>query len=289
MAVTSPPHRLQASPTGSFDGEQTPAQALIEEARRRARRRRWGYAAAVIGVVGALAVTLIGPGGPSEQLPAAPAEPAALPLGVPSPTADPAGASTLVTSFVQIHVGYAYVYADGQVIWYRETPLVPDAPSSNADPSGIRRLDRPRTRTLTPKQVVVGEVPDHLWVEPTSEVWTDSDYAVCLQRAYHDGRGWELSNDPVGLDVLPVATAAQLAQARPVPPPTGTAEAEPGCFFLLPGTVRSVLGMEEAADPGVDDIPGIVPVGVASGDESESVLLWVRQVLPHGEMLVFGG
>jgi len=66
---------------------------------------------------------------------------------------------------------------------------------------------------------------------------------------------------------------------RTTRPATPTPGASPTWIALAPAR-------EDVDDV---DIPSLVPVGLASGSEDESVLLWVHQVLPHGELLVFGG
>jgi hypothetical protein len=90
--------------------------------RRRRRTLRAASAVATAAIV-VLAVVATLPGGndrsvqtPLGSVPATPA-PAPTPLGAPLVQgADPA--STLLTSWSQFHVGYAFIYGDGRVLWY---------------------------------------------------------------------------------------------------------------------------------------------------------------------------
>ena len=94
-----------------------PGEALIKEAKQRARRRRLIYAGVAI-VVAAVAGTAFASWSsnaapPNDATPHVPA-PSAVPLGAPL-VVGPDASSTLLTSYGQFHVGYVFVYADGRV------------------------------------------------------------------------------------------------------------------------------------------------------------------------------
>jgi hypothetical protein len=107
-----------------------PGEALIEEAKQRARRRRLLYAGVAI-IVAAVAGTAVSSWSsdaapPNNATPPVPG-PSAVPLGAPL-VVGPDAASTLLTSWGQMHVGYVFVYADGRVIWEPDgAPVYADA------------------------------------------------------------------------------------------------------------------------------------------------------------------
>jgi hypothetical protein len=106
-----------------------PGEALIKEAKQRARRRRllYGGIAIIVAIIAGTAVSswstnAAPPTGATPPVPAPPAVPLGAPLVV-----GPDAASTLLTSWGQFHVGYVFVYADGRVIWEPDAPVYADA------------------------------------------------------------------------------------------------------------------------------------------------------------------
>jgi hypothetical protein len=122
----------------------------------------------------------------------------------------PDAASTLLTSWGQIHVGYAFVYADGRVIWYPDIGARVDADTQVTGAQRRRRdngvpapdgefryeaierhlsphgLELVRAGKLTPKEFLVSDFDDpdpqrreELWAEPTARVYEASTYAIC--------------------------------------------------------------------------------------------------------------
>src|SRR5262245_51508281 len=96
-----------------------PGEALIKEAKQRARRRRflYGCGALLVAIAGFAAFSSWSSDAapPNHATPHMPA-PSVVPLGAPL-VVGPDTASTLLTSWGQFHVGYVFVYADGRVIW----------------------------------------------------------------------------------------------------------------------------------------------------------------------------
>jgi hypothetical protein len=91
--------------------------ALIREARQRARRRRWLNcgAVAVVAIAAVVASSILaGPPAPTPPVGTSPPPPPAAPL---AQLPDNAG-STLIASWAQMGSGYVFVYGDGRVIWY---------------------------------------------------------------------------------------------------------------------------------------------------------------------------
>jgi hypothetical protein len=105
-----------------------PAEALIKEAKQRARRRRLIYGiAAVLVAIAAVAVFSIGSSSDSPPPAAVPAVSASRPSPLGEPLVVGAdAASTLLTSWGEIHIGYVFVYADGRVVWYPDGGVVVD-------------------------------------------------------------------------------------------------------------------------------------------------------------------
>ena len=182
-------------------------------------RRRWrlvaAAAAAAAVIVGTIVLvrtasdeggTVLTPAGPAPTAPAPAPAPPPTPLGAPLVQgADPA--STLLTSWGQIHVGYAFVYADGRVIWYPDIEARVDAdlevtgaqrrrrsdgaPASDGEfryevierrlsPHGLELV---RAGELTPRQFLDADPDPHpreeLWAEPTARVYEAPTYAIC--------------------------------------------------------------------------------------------------------------
>src|SRR5262245_34756499 len=113
MPVVAPPRPPRVDePAGDEAGE-----ALIREAKQRARRRRFVYC-------GAAAIVAIGPLGAFAALATSTAPPDAgarpepnppTPRGAPLVVGADAG-STMLASWAQFHTGYVFVYGDGRVI-----------------------------------------------------------------------------------------------------------------------------------------------------------------------------
>jgi hypothetical protein len=106
-----------------------PGEALIKEAKQRARRRRLIYAGVAMVVV-AVAATAVSSWSnntaPARHATPPVPPPPAVPLGAPL-VVGPDASSTLLASWGQMHTGYVFVYADGRVIWEPEAPVYADA------------------------------------------------------------------------------------------------------------------------------------------------------------------
>jgi hypothetical protein len=123
MSVAAPPEPplLRARDSVKDDTNE----ALIKEAKQRARRRRWSYGGAVVVVAVAAVAAFTIPGSPSSPRHAArPVRPA--PSIAPLVKGPDAG-STLLASWGKLGVGYAFVYADGRVVWNPDAGVFLDA------------------------------------------------------------------------------------------------------------------------------------------------------------------
>ena len=119
MNVTAPPRPPRRSDPVERDDflqpsdpvERDDPEALIEEARQRARRRRRIYAAtaAALALAGGLLFVVFGRPGPSPSVASGP--PA-------QPVATPADEATVVAQYAKYAVGWVFVYEDGRVLWH---------------------------------------------------------------------------------------------------------------------------------------------------------------------------
>jgi hypothetical protein len=114
VKVAAPP---EPTPLRASAGDD-PGEALIKEAKQRARRRRWSYGAAVVVVAIAAAAAFSTAGTSSPHRASAHDVPTpAVPLGAPL-VEGLDRASTLLASWGQFGDGYVFFYADGRVVWY---------------------------------------------------------------------------------------------------------------------------------------------------------------------------
>jgi hypothetical protein len=240
-----------------------PGEALIKEAKQRARRRRLIYAgvAIVVAIVAGTAFSSWSSNAapPNDATPHVPA-PRPVPLGAPLVQGPDAG-STLLTSWGQIHVGYAFVYADGRVIWYPDigAHVDPDSRVTGAQrrrradgvpaPDGEFRyevierrlsphgLELVRAGELTPRQFLDSYPDPHrqeeLWAEPTARLYEASTYAICHTPA-------DLA--PASAQLPASAQALLSGKQRTVDPRIGwPASSEP-----MPGYLQMLAEMELA-------------------------------------------
>jgi hypothetical protein len=255
--------------------ERDDPEALIEEARQRARRRRrlYGAAAALLALLGIVLFASLGRPEPSQS---AAADPAALPVA----TDDEA--ATLVAHWGEIHVGYVLVYGDGRVIVYPDLHAVIPGPfdwSAEWNPGFEGLLERRLTAdgldlvrsgavqpsAFLPDERVVGaagtesktSLPAGTWADPGFTPYVASRYAIC---------DWERG---------------------------ASAEAALGRF---PASVRPLLrGKEQTyTNPGLFMAPELAPRECfeVSAEESrflEALDLVVVPVLPHGDYVAWGG
>jgi hypothetical protein len=197
-----------------------PGEALIKEAKQRARRRRLLYGAIAV-VVAIAAVTAFTIPTSSTPPPNDATPPVPTPPVVPPPVVDPDASSTLLTSYWQFHLGYVFVYADGRVISHPDIGVWLDAagrpvgysagwqvgaPEWHHEYRDIQRrlnqrgLELVRVGRIVPTDLLssiislskeeldayaekISRTPivtSDLWAEPTATVYEPSHYAVCF-------------------------------------------------------------------------------------------------------------
>lgn len=181
-------------------------QAFERLVRRRDRKRRnQRITAGVVGIVvfaaAVLIVTTVGsfdrtqtpvvPGGtgPTETGPISRIHDVEDPFGLPPERVPPSTPEEgeVVAHFVEIHVGFVYVYADGRVIYFG------DATGAHATGTIIERrltpeaLDLVLSGEVEPRRFleqsdpsfVPGEVFEVAWTDPTFNPYVPSRYAIC--------------------------------------------------------------------------------------------------------------
>ena len=124
MTVAAPP---QAPHVWETKGEE-PRDALIREARRRARRRRCAYGVVAF-LIAIAAGAFLGRGEGTAPPPSNAAGNNRTPPRAPdSPLVrGPDVASTLLASWGQMHAGYVLVYGDGRALWYPDSGVLVQA------------------------------------------------------------------------------------------------------------------------------------------------------------------
>ncbi len=253
MSVAAPPQPPLLRASAVHD----PSEALIKEAKQRARRRRriYGGAAAVVAIAGLAAFSAFG--GTSATRGAG-REVSPRPRPVAPLVQGPDDASTLLASWGQWHVGWAFVYADGRVVWSPDVGVFLDADGrvtgigngccshSDARPRSEyvaverslspRGVELVRAGKLHPRRFLVlrdvdreGGIFIHfgsierkgLWAEPTARVYEPSKYALCPTSAI-PGEGPLAATDVVA--ELPAPAQALLkGKLRTFDPSIGTA------------------------------------------------------------------
>jgi hypothetical protein len=193
VTVTAPPRPPQSPGPSDLVGWGDP-EALIAEARQRARRRRRRYAA-IVAVLAVLATSVIGFLGrpdPSQRL--SPAPPPTLPI-----PPDPNDATSIVAKYGKVHVGWVVVYGDGRVIKMRDstgdlferrlTAKGLDLVRSGAIqprpllPAGHRWWDCIPMRRIpggTSDCVEITRDPAEVWADAEAKPYVPSRYAACL-------------------------------------------------------------------------------------------------------------
>jgi len=181
VTLTAPPRPPQ--PGDSVDWGDP--EALIAEARQRARRRRRIYAIVAAAVLALLATSLIvvfgRPEPPQSPLP----EPPALPI-----PPDHDDAASIVAKYGKVHGGWVLVYGDGRVIQMRDmafelferhlTAKGLDLVRSGAiQPMALLPL-QDRMWHSTPNCVEITRDPAEVWADAEVKPYVPSRYAACL-------------------------------------------------------------------------------------------------------------
>jgi hypothetical protein len=191
VTVTAPPRPpAPGDPVAWGDPE-----ALIAEAKQRARRRRRRYAA-IVAVLALLATSVIVVFGRPDPLQSLSPEP---PPTLPVPP-DPDDPATIVAKFGEVHVGWVVVYGDGRVIKMfddtgelfeqRLTAKGLDLVRSGAIqpmallPAGDQWWQCVRLHRIpggTSNCVEITRAPAEVWADAEAKPYVPSRYAACLR------------------------------------------------------------------------------------------------------------
>jgi hypothetical protein len=262
--------------------------------------------------------TVLTPAGPAPTAPApSSSAPAPTPLGAPL-VQGPDPASTLLTSWGEIHVGYAFVYADGRVIWYPDIFARVDAYTEVIGAQRLQRtnglptpdgeflyqaierhlsphgLELVRAGELTPKQFLYSNPDPHrveeLWAEPTARIWEPVSYAICSG----NNEVWINATDVLG--ELPAPAQVLLNGKERIYDPSigtshwaGTASGQlPICFEVTAAEVENLYQIFLANGQ-------IVRIGDpweppnAWRAKAGRVALSPIAIYPHGQYVIWGG
>jgi hypothetical protein len=287
-----------------------PAEALIREAKQRARRRRLRYGgAAVLVAIAAVAafMTFRSDTPPPQTTTPAMAPRPAVPLGAPL-VVGPDAASTLVASYGEVHFGYVFVYADGRVVF------LPDIGAGvfeefeyavlerHLSPHGLELV---RDGQIAPKEILAWGRPstysrEELWAEPTARLYEPSAYAICYFTP-----GPFLPTHAVSVASLPSAVQPLLdGNLRTYDPSVAFVNPEMDAFNstsdgtpLGPMDCFELTAAEEAALYQLLDANGWIP---HPPDQPEAPIrldwygwaggpIYVMPIYPHGQPVLWGG
>ena len=299
MAVTEAPNQTISDSTDSDSSFQPdPGEALIEEARQRARARRRRYRRVgilvSIAAVAAIAATAAVMGSGSSPVDRPVLDSAA---GAGVPIADPPVAdATLVASWGQIHEGWVLVYGDGRVIRYPDAGagLVVDTSRHYAiverrlTPAGLELV---RSGALEVSQFIeYARLPADVWTEAEWQPYVPAEYAVC-HWDQSTGR-WSAASD-IRTELPPAARTLLRDRQRPF---TGfsfhPAFEPPGlqgpveCFALATAEADRLVELSYRPDLLRYRAEGDYLTFVG---ERLIVDMWITPVMPHGEFVLWGG
>jgi hypothetical protein len=295
MTVAAPPQPPQVSEPARDDcGE-----ALIKEAKQRARRRRWCYGVAVLVAIAAVvAFSIVAGGTPpphraARNVPTPPTPP--IRLGAPLVAGADAG-STLLASW-----GSMLVYADGRVIWI-------GGDERHLSPGGLALVRAGRVALEDLSYSTQKGAFDRtraewhqVWAEPTARKYQPDKYAVC-PNSFTPGQ----SIDPTrALGLYPAPAQARLAgKQRTFDPSIGVAsESEPHqlmqCFEVTAAessTLYQIFDANGSIYHGFSDDEGADSQWFAGFDKRatennpQGPFLTASPIYPHGQpMGVFHG
>ena len=268
MTLIAPPAVHDAPPTAVED-------AVIKEARRRARRRRirQGIAVAAVGVA-ALAALMVRDFQPprSNDSPAR-AQDGDISLPV-------SGSARLVASWGLIHVGWVLVYDDGRVLSYPDhSPVL----ERRLTPSGIAAV---RAGSLELHSLMSRvTAPAGSWVDSEGHEYRPSAYAACL---------WAGSNHAGEVRELPAAAREVLSDAPPAPvghagAHSRRAASDVTSLWNCLRVDRTELAALERGAVRVDHWRSGDDIVFARTTDGARVTAHLWPIMPHGRWILWGG
>jgi hypothetical protein len=305
MAVTEAPYQNDSTDSDS-SFQPDPGEALIEEARQRARARRRLYRrvgilvsiAAVAAIAATAAVMGSGPSTVDRPI----LDP---PAGAGAPVADPPVAdATLVASWGRIHEGWVLVYEDGRVIRYPDAGAGLITDQSRYYAIVERRLTPEGLELVRSGALGVGQfiryalVPADVWAEAEWRPYVPPEYAVCHTEQDVPLDRW-VDASIVFADLPPTAQTLLRDRQRPFTAVSFHPAFDPPHEDEDPG----LQGPVECFALTTDEAGRLVEVSYrpdlhrirAEGDhltlvgERRLVEMWITPVMPHGELALMGG
>ena len=277
----------------------------ISDARRRARRRRAGYALIAAASTLALVASAFAILGGRIGAPAGAPE-----VDEPVMSADSLNVAKpeVVGVWAEIHEGWIYVYDDGRVLSHPDSgPIL----ERRLSPRG---LDLVRRGTLAPQDLQLhlsmSTLPADVWSDPIPDAYRPDQYAVCklnldgtpedgdvlgdvgsiwrrlpahVQALFRVGRILSFTDDSLNRNGDFIGQDAHRIEPGP-----GVA-----CFVLSPGQTGAVWAhtrapegsREESGELRMSDTTFGEPIGVADSD----FLFLAVPMLPHGGWILWGG
>jgi hypothetical protein len=212
--------------------------------------------------------------------------------------------ASVIAQFGRLHVGYVYIYADGQVVLY------PDIGATLS--VGQRRnwmlerrltqegVDLVRFGAIDPSAFLTDQVPESAWAAPAFMAYSPPNYAICY---------WD-QNEPIdasrGVSRLP-APAQVLLRGKERTydntdaglgawPPLACSEVTAAEAHILADLLADAgfhagwfVSGPEFLDAGSEG--GYMGSPVMSGTDAEvgDPEIWFHPILPHGTWVVWGG
>jgi hypothetical protein len=296
VTVTAPP---RPPATGDLVDWGDP-EALIAEARQRARRRRRRYAAIVAVLALLVSSVLVVFGRPEPPQSLSPEPPRTLPI-----PPDPGDAATIVALFAKFQAGWVLVYGDGRVI--RHSDLV----SGGSGDMFERRLTATGLDLVRSGAIGLGAIlrtaplPADTWADPEFKPYVPSRYAACLDPGNPDGfLGIRPGHATAILGRLPAAAQPLLRGKEhtyssvlfsPSGPPVECFEvstAEALVFFktlLRAGFAFKAWVDGDGESHSWNGWSGVTPGPCGALEQPAAIGVCLMPILPHGEWVAWGG
>jgi hypothetical protein len=266
MALTSPPvyHDIPLPPAIE--------DAVIKEARRRARRRRIAQGLVMTLLLAAGAALI----GSRTDPPSAGAEARVGQVDGSGLGVAPEG-SHLVMRWGAVHVGWVLAYADGRLLSYQDSGPVWERWLT---PAGLALARSNAVNWDQFLHVTQSMFPASAWMDPAPREYRPGAYAACL---------WAGSNQPADVSALPAEALTLLKNAVPASAGHVVAasyEADTWNCLRVTAAELDVLRQIAVRDGGWDSGDDFVLPPSADGS-SVSAAIW--PVMPHGQWIAWGG
>ena len=215
---------------------------------------------------------------------------------------------SVIAHYGALHRGYVFVYADGQVVLYRDIgPTLPVGVGASRYSILERRLtqegvDFVRSGAIVPSAFLTPQLPESAWADPEYTAYAPSSYAIC------DGNMEEPDDAGRSVSRLPAPAQALLRGKERTYQETdaGLGESPPVTCFEVTAEQAHIL-VDLLADAGFKaewfgPQPSFLDVGSEGGfmrrparsglapeAEAQDSMIWFKPILPHGTWVFWGG